>query len=43
MAHARGDRGRLTPTVAQRLIKDKETTHGNRGGLKPIGGSGAAS
>jgi hypothetical protein len=34
MAHARGDRGRLTPTVAQRLIKDKETTHGNRGGLK---------
>jgi hypothetical protein len=34
MAHARGDRVRLTPTVAQRLIKDKEKTHGNRGGLK---------
>ena len=34
MAHARGDRVRLTPTVAQRLIKDKAKTHGNRGGLK---------
>jgi hypothetical protein len=34
MGHARGDRVRLTPTVAQRLIKEKEKTHGNRGGLK---------
>jgi hypothetical protein len=34
MAHARGDRVRLMPTVAQRLIKDKQTMHGNRGGLK---------
>ena len=34
MAHARGDRVRLTPTVGQRLIKDKAKTHGNRGGLK---------
>ena len=34
MAHARGDRVRLTPIVAQRLIKDEEKTHGNRGGLK---------
>jgi len=32
MAHARGDRVRLMPALAQRLIEDKEKR--NRGGLK---------
>jgi len=34
MGPARGDRVRLTPIVAEQLIKEKEKTHGNRGGLK---------
>ena len=32
MAHARGDRVRLMPALAKRLIEDKEKR--NRGGLK---------